>query len=286
MIKKTSEYNQGIGKFKLLSSTAGVGSLVTTKQGYSILISDIDKWPFFTVAKNTILEVERYHGDKSPDEKFQIIKEKLSGRDEITPGEGIEIVEDLRFIEFLCEEKKLPKLSILIAIPHLGLDERSNRIKETDNPVLKRTGKKGEDFIIPSSHFPKWFYNAKGYLKPLSKWFQEWKDNRQLQAQYFAPPRDIGDKKGKFRDFKEEKPLFRELSQTNLVLICPNGHLSDIPWANYLELKDRQKKTPNEDLKSGKFLFSRDFTGEDCDHSELKWTENKTKLRGVFQHFY
>ncbi|WP_312420800.1 hypothetical protein [Epilithonimonas sp.] len=27
---------------------------------------------------------------------------------------------------------------------------------------------------------------------------------------------------------------YRELSQSNLVLFCPNGHLSDIPWSNFL----------------------------------------------------
>ncbi len=45
-ILNTNQYNQGIGKYKLLSSTAGVGSIITTKVGSYILISDINKWKF------------------------------------------------------------------------------------------------------------------------------------------------------------------------------------------------------------------------------------------------
>ena len=36
-ILNQSQYNQGIGKYKLLSSNAGVGSIITTKSGESFL---------------------------------------------------------------------------------------------------------------------------------------------------------------------------------------------------------------------------------------------------------
>ena len=45
-ITQINQYNQGIGKYKLLSSTAGVGSIITTKVGSYILITDISKWNF------------------------------------------------------------------------------------------------------------------------------------------------------------------------------------------------------------------------------------------------
>ena len=45
-ILNQSQYNQGIGKFKLLSSNAGVGSIITTKLGSYALILDINKWKF------------------------------------------------------------------------------------------------------------------------------------------------------------------------------------------------------------------------------------------------
>ena len=40
-IYKQNQYNQGIGKYKLLSSTSGVGSIMATKLGSYVLISDI-----------------------------------------------------------------------------------------------------------------------------------------------------------------------------------------------------------------------------------------------------
>ena len=36
-IHKDIQYNQGIGKYKVLSSNAGVGSIVTTKAGFFIM---------------------------------------------------------------------------------------------------------------------------------------------------------------------------------------------------------------------------------------------------------
>jgi hypothetical protein len=43
-ILQEHQYNQGIGKYKLLSSTAGVGSIITSKFGTYVLVSDINKW--------------------------------------------------------------------------------------------------------------------------------------------------------------------------------------------------------------------------------------------------
>jgi hypothetical protein len=40
--------------------------------------------------------------------------------------------------------------------------------------------------------------------------------------------------------------LYKELSQTNLILICPNGHLSDIPWSKFLYWKtQKETRQPN-----------------------------------------
>jgi hypothetical protein len=54
-----NQYNQGISKSKLLSTTAGVGSVITTKLGYYILISDINKWKFIIKAQKEISKVEK-----------------------------------------------------------------------------------------------------------------------------------------------------------------------------------------------------------------------------------
>jgi hypothetical protein len=53
-VLKLNQYNQGVGKYKLLSSTSGVGSIITTKLGSYILISDINKWRFIKWANSKI----------------------------------------------------------------------------------------------------------------------------------------------------------------------------------------------------------------------------------------
>ena len=45
-IHKDIQYNQGIGKYKALSSTAGVGSIVTTKAGFFIMPKSVSYWGF------------------------------------------------------------------------------------------------------------------------------------------------------------------------------------------------------------------------------------------------
>ena len=57
-ILESNQYNQGIGKYKLLSSTAGVGSIITTKVGSYILISDINKWKFIRWANSKVETVQ------------------------------------------------------------------------------------------------------------------------------------------------------------------------------------------------------------------------------------
>ena len=52
------QYNLGVDKYKLLSSTSGVGAVIAAKTGNYILISSINKWPFIQSAVN-IIENER-----------------------------------------------------------------------------------------------------------------------------------------------------------------------------------------------------------------------------------
>jgi hypothetical protein len=63
-------------------------------------------------------------------------------------------------------------------------------------------------------------------------------------------------------------------------LICPNGHLSDIPWANYLRWKTAKylRLSPEED--KGENLMSNEMVGPCCSNPKLKWTESKTKSEG------
>jgi len=63
-------------------------------------------------------------------------------------------------------------------------------------------------------------------------------------------------------------------------LICPNGHLSDIPWANYLRWKTEKylRLRPEED--KGENLMSNEMVGPCCSNPKLRWTESKTKSEG------
>src|SRR5687767_6966275 len=95
-ILNTSQYNQGIGKNKLLSSTAGVGSIITTRLGYYILVSDINKWNFMEETQKLIEEIR----SEEPDASKRYIKAKQK-----VPKKGIDFIDDQRFVEFLKIEK-------------------------------------------------------------------------------------------------------------------------------------------------------------------------------------
>lgn len=273
----TNQYNQGIGKYKLLSSNAGVGSIVTTKLGYYILVSDITKWDFVYEAQKLLGEIRNEEADAS--KRYEKAKFRI-------PNRGIEVIDDKRFVEFLKAEKELNELICLIGIPSISLNEQFNSPNWKNHPINKfLEGKvKAEHFMVKGTHFPKWFKNEKGDLKLYAEWKKIWHDN-QLSAENFVPPRDakspITDQNGKevFKTLRDQNnvsypiKLFKELTQTNLVLICPNGHLSDIPWPRFLRWKSEKKEQKDD----GKNIFSIDKC---CPTPQLLWTESKTKSEG------
>lgn len=291
-ILQSHQYNQGIGKYKLLSSTAGVGSIITTKFGTYVLISDINKWRFIFILNNNIKSLL----ERPLNNKYVAINREARNL-------GLSLVDDIRFIKFIKNEKELKSLECLIAIPQMAINENFNSIMwlkkihgriEPAHPIasalMEMTGKPGraEDYQIQSTHFPKWFKNDKGELKKISEWLEIWKENGNA-INTFSPPRDAtAPIKGSNREqikvtFKNTNnrkisiPLFKELSQTNLILICPNGHLSDIPWSKYLNWKTQKENFELKQNNSGSDLFDIDSC---CSNSNLKWTESKTKSEG------
>lgn len=277
-IIQENQYNQGISKYKLLSSTAGVGSIITTKMGYYILVSDINKWQFIKRAQN---EIQRIRSESKETEWYHISRRRISGL-------GLSAVDDRRFIEFLKKEKELSNLLCLIRIPHLSINEHFNTINVKNNPVIQALKDKGEnvsvkDFMVIGSHFPKWFRNRLGLLKTYNEWLDRWRAEG-IKFKFFAPPRDAKDpiksngkkvtKKVKDSDgIIEEVTLYRELTQNNMVLICPNGHLSDIPWSKYLRWKLERKGNKDK----GENLFELE---ECCPKPNLKWSESTTRSEG------
>jgi hypothetical protein len=290
-VLKQNQYNQGVGKYKLLSSTSGVGSIVTTKLGSYVLISDINKWRFVKWANS---KIEIIRTNNTDDRKvYELSKSEISNR-------GLEFIDDLRFINFIKSEKNLENLICLIGIPHMALNESFNTPNWKNHPIrtaLERTGEQFEGvsshYMINGTHFPKWFKNSDGELKLIKEWFAIWeKECRKypdtLKLDNFSPPRDALSKKSFIREINSKNedgnPIkireYKTLEQTNLILICPNGHLSDIPWANYLRWKTEKylRLRPEED--KGENLMSNELVGPCCSNPKLKWTESKTKSEG------
>ncbi len=142
------------------------------------------------------------------------------------------------------------------------------------------------DLYDSGTHFPKWFKNNKGELRKIENGRRYGKRNAKnteglLKMDHFAPPRDGNDFIQEINSKNEDgTPVklreYRTLDQTNLILICPNGHLSDVPWPKFIkwktekELRIRMKKIKGRTYFQMKLLFE----------SKLKWTESKTKSEG------
>lgn len=283
-ILDSNQYNQGIGKYKLLSSTAGVGSIITTKVGSYVLISDINKWKFIKWANS---KVETVRTNNSDDRKiYELSKVEIASR-------SIDFIDDLRFIRFIRSEKELNNLVCLIGVPHMALNESFNTPNWKNHPIktaLENTGESGtsSDYMIVATHFPKWFKNRKGELKQISQWKDLWekegrKRNGTPTMSDFAPPRDATDfineyprKNIEGREVKYRE--YRELEQLNISLICPNGHLADMPWSKFLAWKTLKESYELEkDNENGEKLFEIDNC---CSNPNLTWTESKTKSEG------
>jgi hypothetical protein len=275
-ILNTNQYNQSISKYKLLSSTAGVGSILTTKLGYYILVSDVNKWEFVLNAQKILDEIRNEVVDNS--ERYNKAKLRI-------PSQGIPFIDDIRFVNFLKNEKNLPELICLVGVPSISLNEQFNTPNWNNHPIKKLIpNARAKDFMVRGTHFPKWFYNKKGILNTYNQWKSLW-ISKSLGRDRFVPPRDaatpIKDSNGKIKSITlKDKihgvihyPLYKTLTQTNLILICLNGHLSDIPWPKFLKWKS--EKSPKDDR--GETLFDLENC---CNDPNLKWTESKTKSEG------
>lgn len=53
-IRDRNQYNQSIGRYKILSSAAGVGAVITTKWGGFIMPLSISDWKFIQVLSKRI----------------------------------------------------------------------------------------------------------------------------------------------------------------------------------------------------------------------------------------
>ncbi len=137
-ILRQNQYNQGIGKYKLLSSTAGVGSIITTKLGYYVLISDINKWKFIGWANSKVEFIRKNNSDDKAIYKASEIE--INNR-------SLNFIDDKRFVLFIRREKDLNNLVCLVGIPHMSLNETFNTPNWKNHPIrlaLERAGDNGK----------------------------------------------------------------------------------------------------------------------------------------------
>ena len=180
-INNKKQYNQGIGKYKILSSTAGVGSLVTTKWGGFIMPLSISDWQFIKTLSAEITKPENANHTLQ----------------QLGNLAGVEIIDDTRFVEFLKQKKQMTALKCFIAVPHNQLD-KFIQIDKSEHPIYKKKQDLGvelkdEMFVIPAINFPKWFISSKNYeLKSIDDWAEIWKTEscNDGKMDYFAPRRD------------------------------------------------------------------------------------------------
>lgn len=271
-IKTSKQYNQGIGKYKVLSSNAGVGAIVATKWGGFIMPKSSSDWVFVSAVSQYL----KNNPSDVPDYK------------KIASETGVEIIEDNRFVGFLKDTEGMTHLRCLVTIPHISLSQ-NNICEVKEHPAYIRykeehptvEGLSESTFTIPAIVFPRWFYSRKtSFLRPIEDWIRIWKEKgcNGGDTKYFAPPRDP-DIKTNRKQYDNHLPDGKNmvhglLEQVSMVLICPNGHISDIPWRQYFSAKlDGQNVT-----EEGFDLFAyqgRPCTGSRTGEHELQWLENR-----------
>ena len=256
-IRDRNQYNQSIGRYKILSSAAGVGAVITTKWGGFIIPLSISDWKFIQVLSKRI--------EDRPDDTLQQWQD----------DSGVEIISDQRFVRFLREKRGLPNLTCFAAIPHVSLNIY-NRLDIQRHPMYVQRKQAGQEsmpemFYIPAINFPQWFISGNGELRHIDEWLRRWRMlGPDKTDKNFAPPRDPNRGRG-----NGQQQVFDLLKPVPMVLICPNGHISDIPWYKYFcaRLDDQRVDDPN-----GFDLFG--YQGKPCPsggHHELQWIENRNQ---------
>lgn len=266
-----NQYNLGMDKYKLLSSTSGVGAVIAAKTGNYILISSINKWPFIQSAVN-IIQFQR-------EENMATLLEKSTER--IKNELGLSTVDDERFVGYLKISENLSALLLLLPVPEISLNDFFNTPEWKNHPIKKLIPTStASNYLAQATHFPKWFVGEQNKLQTLDKWRNDWanlvQNNSNVKTNHFAPPRDPNslsktdvrrktDADGNYEDID----IYNQLTQTNLALICENGHLMDIPWSKYI---------------NGNYIgndpVNLDEISDCCGNSNLKWTESTNKSEG------
>lgn len=266
-----NQYNLGMDKYKLLSSTSGVGAVIAAKTGNYILVSSINKWPFIQIASNII------QNEREANMATLLVNSTKRIKNEL----GLSTIDDERFIEFLKISENLSGLLLLLPVTDINLNDFFNTPEWQDHPIKKIiTNSISNNYMVQATHFPKWFIGKNGKFQELNKWRKDWIDlvntNNNVKTNHFAPPRDPNSVKDRNVRRKtdadgnyETMDIHHELTQTNLALICDHGHLMDIPWSKYINIFTIVNEPVNIDE-----IY------DCCGNPSLKWTESTNKSEG------
>jgi hypothetical protein len=217
-IDSISQFNQEVDQYKLLSSTYGIGTIIPTKLGVFIMPLSFDTWSFMARAASVTSD--------NPEDLRKAA---------VTP------VINLSFLRYLRESEGMTSLRHLIAIPHMQLD-MYNKQEVEKNPMIKIYKEFHPEvrffdsvFSVPAIIFPRWMYSPKdGRLQDYGVWKDEWKSSHNNQLSAFAPPKDSRSRTTHTSSRNGETyENYETLKQMQLVLVCPNGHISDIPWDKF-----------------------------------------------------
>lgn len=248
-LTQNNQANESLSQYKLLSAYGGAGSLLHTQYG-SIMVSCLEEWGFLNRA------IEALDGIDLNDEAE--INRALA-------AEGLKRSKDWRLLEDLRTRKNLPNLNSLVLIPTIDVDERFNTIQDGNTPLA-----------INSTYMPKNFIDEyTKSLKPYGKWRSLWTQllGQNTLASFFPPKKVLtNDQNAVLMD--GVNPRTAPLKQDNVVLICENGHISSMPWANYLNWKrnnvDVQQEGPVD-------LFG---IGPCCGNPDIRIRDNQGNTAG------
>ena len=289
MINNKNQYNQGVGKNKVLSSTAGVGSIVPTTWGGFIMPLSINNWPMICSFTEQL--------NNTPNDSL----------DSIASASKCALVKDQRFVGFLQSIQQLPNLRAFISVPHLNLSE-FNYCDYISHPIFKKWGERNprrrnesdtdylirflgnnDTLTIPAIVFPRWFKSSFGgrELMKIQDWYEKWKNDTHETNDYrFVPPveakrdnnQQIITRKEKRNGHDVDVPRGYPLEQIQMVLICPNGHISDIPWDKYFAINLEAKRT-NRRLTGDDYRDLFDVCPDTCNNGQphkLQWLPNRS----------
>ena len=189
MIYNKSQYNQGVGKYNILSSNAGVGSIIPTKWGGFIMPLSVSNW-------NSIIAFSNEVQNLNENFNIQTICEKYA----------VKLVDDKRFVNYLRDNEFLTNLKYLIEVPHVNLDGYNN-CNYKNHPLFEKWSKlnvKGSselqynylnrfgDYItIPAIVFPRWFRSSKSLFMPIHEWYDKWKSTSGERNDFNLYPQEI-----------------------------------------------------------------------------------------------